>query len=89
MMIRHPKNPYNVVLKAHSKISSSHSENALEKELEGYGVKARGYKSDASSKEAAEQLIADVLNHFETVSNLFVCFWRLVHLTLYLFKKIL
>jgi len=37
---------------------------ALEKELGDLGVKAKGYKSDASQFEAAEKLISDVINDF-------------------------
>ena len=51
-------------------LSSEEKAKALEKELEGYGIKAKGYKSDASSKDAAEQLITNVLDHFETIDIL-------------------
>ena len=37
---------------------------ALEKELSGLGVKAKAYKSNAASFEAAEQLVAGVLEDF-------------------------
>lgn len=39
----------------------------LEKELETYGIKARGYQSNAANYDAAQQLVKDVLNDFETV----------------------
>lgn len=37
---------------------------SLEKELDDKGVKGKGYPSDASSLEACEKLIADVVNEF-------------------------
>lgn len=42
----------------------------LEKKLSGMGVKARAYKSDASSFEAAEELVARVLEDFGGVDIL-------------------
>ena len=42
----------------------------LEKELQAFGIKAKGYASDASSYEAAEKLIADVLDDFQTIEIL-------------------
>jgi 3-oxoacyl-[acyl-carrier protein] reductase len=37
---------------------------ALEKELEAFGVRAKGFRSDASSSAQAEQLITDVMEAF-------------------------
>jgi 3-oxoacyl-[acyl-carrier protein] reductase len=45
-------------------LSSVEKGQALEKELEKYGVKVKGYRSDASDFAAAEQLIADVVSDF-------------------------
>ncbi len=45
-------------------LSSVEKGQALEKELEAMGVKAKGYKSDASDFKAADDLIADVLKDF-------------------------
>jgi 3-oxoacyl-[acyl-carrier protein] reductase len=42
----------------------------LEKELAAYGVKARGYASDASSFSDSEELIARILEDFETIDVL-------------------
>ncbi|MEI7596050.1 MAG: 3-oxoacyl-[acyl-carrier-protein] reductase [Bacteroidota bacterium] len=42
----------------------------LEKELQSYGVKAKGYASDASSFEASEKLITDVAAEFGTIDIL-------------------
>ncbi|MDH5474461.1 MAG: 3-oxoacyl-[acyl-carrier-protein] reductase [Cyclobacteriaceae bacterium] len=46
-------------------LSSVEKGEALEKELEGKGVKAKGYRSDASDFAAAEQLINDVVADFD------------------------
>ncbi len=45
-------------------LSSIEKAEALEKELAGMGVKAKGYRSDASEFEAAEQLIKSVVEDF-------------------------
>lgn len=45
-------------------LSSPDKAAELEKELETYGVKAKGYKSDAADYKAAEELIATVLTDF-------------------------
>ncbi|MDQ3536654.1 MAG: 3-oxoacyl-[acyl-carrier-protein] reductase [Bacteroidota bacterium] len=45
-------------------LSSEDKALALENELSEKGVKAKGYKSDASKFEAAERLINDVVNEF-------------------------
>lgn len=42
----------------------------IEKELKNYGVKAKGYQSNAANFEAAQQLVAEVLKEFETVDVL-------------------
>lgn len=48
-------------------LSSVEKGEALAKELEAFGVNAKGYRSDASDFKAAEQLIADVVNDFGTI----------------------
>lgn len=45
-------------------ISSDDKARALESRLAEYGIKAKGYKSDAGNYAAAEQLVNDVLNDF-------------------------
>ncbi len=45
-------------------LSSEEKAKALENELKAFGVDAKGYKSDASKFEMAEQLIADVSKDF-------------------------
>lgn len=45
-------------------LSSPDKAAELEKELSTFGIKAKGYKSDASDFKAAEDLIAAVLNDF-------------------------
>ncbi len=42
----------------------------LEKELQQYGGKAKGYKSDASQFDQAQQLVDDVLKEFGTIDIL-------------------
>jgi 3-oxoacyl-[acyl-carrier protein] reductase len=42
----------------------------LEKELEAYGIKAKGYQSNAANYDAAQQLAADVLKEFGTIDVL-------------------
>ncbi|HHZ65050.1 MAG TPA: 3-oxoacyl-[acyl-carrier-protein] reductase [Flavobacteriales bacterium] len=51
-------------------VSSEDKANALHKELEGYGVKIKAYKSDASSLEAADELINAVIEEFGTIDIL-------------------
>lgn len=46
-------------------LSSAEKAQALEKELQEMGVKAKGYRSDASQYEAAEQLIQDIISDFD------------------------
>jgi len=43
---------------------------ALEKELESFGIKAKGYRSDASDFKAAEELVNAVVADFGTVNVL-------------------
>ena len=50
--------------------SSDEKANALEAELSANGCKAKGYKSDASDFEAAQQLAADVLEEFGSIDVL-------------------
>lgn len=45
-------------------LSSVEKGQALEAELEAFGIKAKGYRSDASDFKAAEQLINDVVADF-------------------------
>jgi 3-oxoacyl-[acyl-carrier protein] reductase len=45
-------------------LSSIEAGEALEKELEAFGVRAKGFRSDASSSAQAEQLITDVVEAF-------------------------
>ncbi|MBB3698167.1 3-oxoacyl-[acyl-carrier-protein] reductase [Flammeovirga yaeyamensis] len=51
-------------------LSSVEKGEALVAELEGYGVKAKGYRSDASDFEAAEKLIADFTTDFDSLDSL-------------------
>ncbi|WP_421753685.1 3-oxoacyl-[acyl-carrier-protein] reductase [Croceimicrobium sp.] len=51
-------------------LSSVAQAEEVEKELSAYGVKAKGYRSDASDFEAAQQLVDDVLKDFETIDVL-------------------
>ena len=43
---------------------------ALEKELEAFGIKAKGYQSDAADFKAAEELVNTVISDFGTVDVL-------------------
>lgn len=43
---------------------------ALEEELKGYGVKAKGYKSNAAKFDAAQELAAEVLKEFGSIDIL-------------------
>ncbi len=45
-------------------LSSVEKGQALEQELMQYGTKVKGYRSDASKMEDAEQLVQDVIEHF-------------------------
>lgn len=51
-------------------LSSVEKGQALEKELEAYGIKAKGYRSDASDYTAAEELINTVVADFGTLDIL-------------------
>ncbi len=51
-------------------VSSSEKALALENELHAFGVKAKAYKSDASLKKDAEELIKDVIEKFESIDVL-------------------
>lgn len=50
--------------------SSVEAAQELEKELESFGIKAKGYQSNAANYEAAQQLAADVLKEFGTIDIL-------------------
>ncbi len=53
-------------------VSSPEKAGEVEKQLAAFGVKAKGYQSNAADYEAAEKLIAEVLEHFgkiDTVVN--------------------
>jgi 3-oxoacyl-[acyl-carrier protein] reductase len=45
-------------------LSSVEKGEALEKELSAYGIKAKGYRSNAADFKAAEELINNVVNEF-------------------------
>ncbi len=51
-------------------LSSVEQGEALEQELAAKGVKAKGFRSDASDYAATEQLIKDYLDHFPTLDAL-------------------
>ncbi len=51
-------------------LSSVEKGEALEKELQAKGVKAKGYRSDASDFQAAEQLINEVVSDFGSLDIL-------------------
>lgn len=51
-------------------LSSEEKAIALEKELSAFGVKAKGYKSDAANYKAAEELSAAVTKEFGTIDVL-------------------
>lgn len=55
---------------AFSDIAYNDDSKALEKELEALGVKAKGYASDASSLSGSEELVAQVIEDFETIQVL-------------------
>jgi 3-oxoacyl-[acyl-carrier protein] reductase len=61
------KNGANV---AFTYVSSEEKALALEKELQSFGVKAKGYKSDAADFKAAEELVTAVVAEFGTVDVL-------------------
>jgi 3-oxoacyl-[acyl-carrier protein] reductase len=51
-------------------LSSVEKAQALEKELQAFGVKAKGYRSDAANFKAAEELVNSVVADFGTVDIL-------------------
>lgn len=51
-------------------LSSVEKGEALAKELEAFGIKAKGYRSDASDFKAADDLVTAVVNDFGTVDVL-------------------
>jgi len=55
---------------AFSDIEYNDESQLLEKELSGYGIKAKGYSSDASSFSGSEHLINQVLIDFQTIDTL-------------------
>ena len=61
------KNGANV---AFTYVSSDEKARALETELQGFGIKAKGYKSDAGDFKAAEELVATVATDFGTIDVL-------------------
>ncbi|MFZ2284302.1 MAG: SDR family NAD(P)-dependent oxidoreductase, partial [Lutibacter sp.] len=50
--------------------SSTDAAEALEKELLNFGVKAKGFKSNAANYEAAQELAAEVVKEFGTIDIL-------------------
>jgi len=50
--------------------SSVEAANVLENELKSFGVKAKGYQSDAASFDQAQQLADDVVNEFGSIDVL-------------------
>ncbi|MBA3665700.1 MAG: 3-oxoacyl-[acyl-carrier-protein] reductase [Bacteroidetes bacterium] len=61
------KNGANV---AFTYVSSEEKAKALEEELSAFGIKAKGYKSDAGNFKAADELINSVLTEFGTIDVL-------------------
>ncbi|PBQ31583.1 3-oxoacyl-[acyl-carrier-protein] reductase [Sphingobacteriaceae bacterium] len=61
------KNGANV---AFTYVSSDEKAKALEAELEAFGIKAKGYKSDAGNFKAADELVTTVVNDFGTIDVL-------------------
>jgi 3-oxoacyl-[acyl-carrier protein] reductase len=51
-------------------LSSVEKGQALEKELEAFGIKAKGYRSDAADFKAAEELVNNVVTDFGTIDIL-------------------
>lgn len=51
-------------------LSSVEKGQALEKELAAYGIKAKGYRSDAASFKEADELVTAVCNDFGTIDIL-------------------
>lgn len=61
------KNGANV---AFTYVSSDEKARALEAELEAFGIKAKGYKSDAGDFKAADELVTAVVSDFGTIDVL-------------------
>ncbi len=61
------QNGANVAFTYHSSVEAAE---VLEKELEAYGVKAKGYRSNAADFDAAQQLATDVLKEFGAIDVL-------------------
>ncbi|MDX2173134.1 MAG: 3-oxoacyl-[acyl-carrier-protein] reductase [Bacteroidota bacterium] len=61
------KNGANV---AFTYVSSQEKAEALEDELKAFGIKAKGYKSDAGDFKAADELVTEVVNEFGTIDIL-------------------
>ena len=55
---------------AFSYLSSDEKARALEKELEAFGIKAKGFKSDASDFESAQKLADQVMESFGSIDVL-------------------
>lgn len=51
-------------------VSSDEKARALEAELQAFGIKAKGYKSDAGNFKAADELVNSVVSEFGTVDVL-------------------
>ncbi len=51
-------------------VSSDEKARALEAELQAFGIKAKGYKSDAGDFKAADELVTSVVNDFGTIDVL-------------------
>jgi len=51
-------------------VSSEEKAQALEKELQAFGVKAKGFKSDAADFKAADELVNKVVTEFGTIDVL-------------------
>ncbi|MBS9766917.1 MAG: 3-oxoacyl-[acyl-carrier-protein] reductase [Flavobacteriaceae bacterium] len=61
------QNGANVAFTYHSSVEAAE---LVEKELQSYGVKAKGYRSNAADFEAAQQLATDVLTEFGAIDIL-------------------
>jgi len=55
---------------AFSDIAYNDDSKQLEKEIEAFGVKAKGYASDASSFSSSEKLIQEIINDFQKIDIL-------------------
>ncbi len=61
------KNGANIAFTYHSSVEAAER---VEKELHSYGIKAKGYRSNAADFEAAQQLATEVLEEFGTIDIL-------------------